>query len=83
MQSTAQAGRLTPVVRSAVPAASPRRFPKGTGPVDPRPTSRMAAMSDDTQPSVSVGDQTTPGIALPRAARAIQLPSIKRGAVTR
>jgi hypothetical protein len=64
-------------------AASPRRFPKGTGPVSPRTTSRMAAMPDDTDPNVNVGDRTTPGIALPPAARAVSLPSIKRRSFTR
>jgi len=86
MNGTARAGRLAPVVRpnpSRAPAASPRRFPKGTGPVDPRTTSRMAAMSDDTQLTFSVGDRTTPGIVLPPAARAVELPSIKRKNVPR
>jgi hypothetical protein len=40
--------------------------------------SATAAMSDDTVPNVSVGDRTTPGIALPPAARTVQLPSITR-----
>jgi hypothetical protein len=35
-------------------------------------------MHDDTEPNVSVGDQTMPGIALPQAARMVELPSIKR-----
>lgn len=78
LQSTARASRLEPVVRTQVPPGSPRRFPKGTGPVSPRTTSRMAAMHDDTEPNVSVGDQTTPGVALPQSARTVQLPSIKR-----
>jgi hypothetical protein len=43
----------------------------------------MAAMSDDTEPNVRVGDRTTPGIALPPAARTVALPSIKRRTVTR
>jgi hypothetical protein len=43
----------------------------------------MSAMSGDTEPNVSVGDRTTPGIALPPAARVVQLPSTKRRTVTR
>lgn len=70
--------RLEPVVRTAqVPPASPNRFPKGTAAVGPRTGSR-AALSDDTDPNVSVGDRTTPGIAMPSAARVVALPSIKR-----
>jgi hypothetical protein len=69
-------GRLQPVVR-AVPPASSSRFAKGTAPVDPD-AERAAAMSDDTDPNVSIGDRTTPGIAMPPVARAVTLPSIKR-----
>jgi hypothetical protein len=86
MHGTAHAGRLAPVVRTSAAraAASPRRFAKGTGPVSPRTTSRMAAaMSDDTELHFKVGDRTTPGIAMPPAARAVELPSIKRRTVTR
>jgi hypothetical protein len=78
LQSTARAGRLEPVVRTQVLPGSLRRFPKGTGTVSPRTASRMAAMPDDTELNVSVGDQTTPGVALPQAGRTVQLPSIKR-----
>jgi hypothetical protein len=35
-------------------------------------------MSDDTEPNLRVGDRTKPGIAMPAAARAVQLPSVKR-----
>ena len=86
MHNTAHAGRLAPVVRTTAvhaAASSRARFPKGTGPVSPRTTTRMAAMPDDTDPSVNVGDRTTPGIALPPAARAVSLPSIKRRTFTR
>jgi hypothetical protein len=83
MQTTAKAGRLVPVVRTHSTPASSRRFPKGTGPVGSRPTAPMATMSDETEPSLRVGDRTTPGIALPPAARAVQLPSLKRRNVTR
>jgi hypothetical protein len=70
--------RLEPVVRTAqVPPASPNRFPKGTATVGSRTESR-AVMSDDTDPNVSVGDRTTPGIAMPPATRAVALPSVKR-----
>jgi len=83
MQHPGGAKRLAPVVRttSAQPAqASQHRFAQGTGPVDPTAT---APMSDDTQPNLSVGDRTTPGIALPMIARAVQLPSVKRRTTTR
>ena len=46
----------------------PRRFPKGTGPVD---SNHMAP------------DQTKPGIVLPRAASAIALPSVKQRTASR
>jgi hypothetical protein len=83
MQHPGGAGRLEPVVRTPTPA-SLRRFAKGTGPVDPTATSRdLAPMSDDTEPNISVGDRTTPGIALPMIARAVQLPSVKRRTATR
>jgi hypothetical protein len=78
---TVQAGhtiRLQPVVRTAVPPASMSRFAKGTAPVDPDVEHAMSALPDDTDPNVSVGDRTTPGIAMPRAARPVSLPSIKR-----
>jgi hypothetical protein len=78
MQHPGGAKRLAPVVRTTsaqAAQASPHRFAQGTGPVDPTAT---APMSDDTQPNLSVGDRTTPGIALPMFARAVQLPSVKR-----
>jgi hypothetical protein len=87
MQNVGRASRLEPVVRTGGtqdPPASLRRLAKGTGPVDPTTASRtMPAMSDDTEPNLSVGDRTTPGIALPPAARAVQLPSVKRRNATR
>lgn len=83
LQRTSHAGRLQPVVRAApspVPPASPNRFPKGTGTVAPNTESYATSPQfDDTDPNVSVGDRTTPGIALPRAARAVALPSVPRG----
>ncbi len=81
IQNIARAGRLEPVVRTtpaSVPPTSGYPFAKGTGSVDPGTTSRGAAMSDDTEPNLRVGDRTKPGIALPPAARAVQLPSVKR-----
>jgi len=87
MQNAGRASRLEPVVRTGGTQDAPaslRRFAKGTGPVDPTVESRiMPAMSDETEPNLSVGDRTTPGIALPPAARAVQLPSIKRRNATR
>jgi hypothetical protein len=90
VRGTANATRFAPVVRTspAQQAGAPRRFPKGTGPHDPA----TAAMSDATTPSLAigehtrlgatpasaVGDQTQVGIALPPAARAVSLPSVKR-----
>jgi hypothetical protein len=85
VQKLARAGRLEPVVRTnsasvpaPVPATAGYQFAKGTGPVDPTTPSRDAPMSDDTEPNLRVGDRTKPGIALPPAARAVQLPSVKR-----
>lgn len=82
VEGTMRAGRLEPVVRPAAVRVSPRRFPKGTGPVGSHATSRAAEvaaeMSDDTDPTVRLDDRTKPGIALPPAARAVTLPSIKR-----
>jgi hypothetical protein len=85
MHGTAFANRLEPVVRSASRTAvigamaaptptPPARFSKGT--VSER--SAVREPPDDTQPSLAIGDRTQPGIALPPAARAVQLPSIKR-----
>jgi len=83
MRSTA-ASRFEPVVRTGPrpgittpPAAAPR-FSKGTG--ASQPLAAPAMMSDDTESSLSIGDRTKPGIALPPAARAVQLPSVKRRA---
>jgi len=88
IQGTARGGRLEPVVRpisassasapTSVPTTSGYQLAKGSGPVDPPPPSRHASMSDDTESNLRVGDRTKPGIALPPAARAVQLPSVKR-----
>jgi hypothetical protein len=67
-----QASRLEPVVRTA----GPRRFPKGT--VGGATTASMTAMSEDTVPNLAVGDRTQVGVAMPPAARAVELPSGKR-----
>lgn len=78
MQHRGGPARLAPVVRTTpapAPPASQQRFAQGTGPVDPKTT---PPMSDDTQPNLSVGDRTTPGIAMPMIARAVELPSVKR-----
>jgi hypothetical protein len=86
VQNTAKSGRFEPVVRTtraqeALAAAT--RFAKGTGAVDQTATTRITppmpdAMSDDTEPNLSIGDRTKRGVALPPAARAVQLPSVKR-----
>jgi hypothetical protein len=77
-------GRLAPVVRTTpaqVPPAALPRLASGTGSVDSTPTSRsMPAMSEDTVPNLTIGDRTKPGIAMPMAARAVELPSVKRRA---
>ncbi|HEU4735216.1 MAG TPA: hypothetical protein VFT22_45305 [Kofleriaceae bacterium] len=78
VQGTVRAGRIEPVVRPAAVRVPPRRFPKGTGPVDSRAEPRAAELSDDTDPTVLIGDRTQPGIALPPAARAVSLPSLRR-----
>jgi hypothetical protein len=52
---------------SVTPIEQRTRFPKGTGPVDPN----------------HLADQTKPGIALPRAAGAVALPSIKQRTASR
>jgi hypothetical protein len=87
MHGSAHTNRLEPVVRTAtaqIPPASMARFAKGTGEVGQRDTARgTPAMTDDTQPNLSIGDRTTPGIAMPLAARAVQLPSVKRRAAQR
>ncbi len=59
-----QAARFEPVVRTTASPAAPSRFPKGTAPHDP-------------ESNLTVGDQTTPGIAMPLPARAVALPSTK------
>lgn len=68
----AEASRLEPVVRTA----GPRRFPKGT--VGGATTTTMTAMSEDTVPNLSIGDRTQVGVTMPAAARAVELPSVKR-----
>lgn len=88
MQNAARASRLEPVVRT-IPAQAPppaqtspsaqSRFALGTGPVDSTtPSHGTAPFSDDAAHNLSVGDRTKPGVALPPAARAVQLPSVKR-----
>jgi hypothetical protein len=81
------AGRFEPVVRTIatqVPPASLNRFPKGTAPISPNtPSPSASPLSDDTEPSLSIGDRTTPGFALPLAARAVALPSTRRRTITR
>lgn len=59
--------RLEPVV------GSPRRFPKGTAQVG-HSTATFTAMSEDTIPNLAIGDRTQVGVAMPPAARAVQLP---------
>lgn len=89
VKSTPRPTQMQPVVRTSpsmptpIPPAAPRRFPKGTGPIGPT-TARMSvpppARDDDaTKPGIAaVGERTSPGIALPPAARNVALPSIKR-----
>lgn len=82
MQNTARASRLEPVVRT-IPAQAPpstvSRFALGTGPVDSAtPAHGVSSFSGDAEHNLSVGDRTKPGVALPPAARAVQLPSVKR-----
>ncbi len=71
-----QTTRIEPVVRTLptpIPPHAPRRFPKGTGPVDhPTMTRSMVA----PPPPIRTGDETSPGIALPPAAVAVALPKI-------
>ena len=68
---------MQPVVRTLptpIPPGSPRRFPKGTGPVlDPSNTLAIAA-PPPIRPAED--DRTKPGIALPPAAAAVALPRI-------
>jgi hypothetical protein len=81
VQNTAKAGRLEPVVRTIstpVPPAAPGSA-KGTRPADPTATSRIApGLSDNAERKLSAGDRTQPEGAMPPAARAVQLPSVKR-----
>jgi hypothetical protein len=78
VHGTMCAGRLEPVVRPAAVRVPPRRFPKGTGPVGPQTEAHAAELPDDTDAHVMLEDRTKPGIAMPRAARAVSLPSVKR-----
>lgn len=86
VQNTAKSGRLEPVVRTIstpVPPAAPG-FAKGPGPVDPTTTSRIApGISGDPELNHSVGDRAKPAVAMSPAARAVQLPSVKRRAARR
>jgi hypothetical protein len=80
-----RSGRFDPVVRTTIgpaPAPPPSRLAKGTAPIG-SDTEQTPAVSDDTQLTLSVGDRTTPGVALPLAARPVTLPSIKRGTLPR
>jgi hypothetical protein len=90
---TGATGRIEPVRTSvAADPSAARRLGKGTAPIAeptsgatdlPAELAAMAEMSDDTSVDLSVGDRTTPGIAMPIAARAVQLPSVKRRAAQR
>lgn len=73
IRDVAITGRLEPVVRT--PAS---RFAKGTASIGPDTEQTEAAVPDDTQQSLAIGDQTVPGIGMPLAARAVALPSTKR-----
>jgi hypothetical protein len=75
-----RAARFEPVVRTgaqSMPPASPSWFAKGTAAIG-ADTEEIAAMTDDTEQSLAIGDRTTPGIGMPLAARAVALPSTKR-----
>jgi len=83
METTAQASRLEPVVRT-IPAQTPRRLAKGTADIGPAPhvaisdVTRLGVVpaSPRTQPmAIQDGDRTRPGIALPPAARTVALPT--------
>lgn len=94
MQNAARTSRLEPVVRTIpaqappsaqtppstqTPPSAQSRFALGTGPVDSAtPAHGVSPLSDATAHNLSVGDRTKPGVALPPAARAVQLPSVKR-----
>ena len=47
------------------------------------PHRHSAALTTGDEPRSSVGDRTRPGIAMPAAARAVELPSVKRRALRR
>ncbi|MBA3539165.1 MAG: hypothetical protein H0T79_06025 [Deltaproteobacteria bacterium] len=73
---------IEPIVRKAmptpIPPASPRRFPKGTGPIG-RPTVAAAIPDQDaTRPMIPMNDQTRPDIAITPIAATRPIPSIKR-----
>ncbi|HEX2685407.1 MAG TPA: hypothetical protein VHN14_02255 [Kofleriaceae bacterium] len=80
LQNGATSGRFDPVVRTTAESPdSPYRIAKGTGSLDSATRSGAASvLSDDTVPNLLIGDRTKPGVALPPAARAVQLPSVKR-----
>jgi hypothetical protein len=69
VHSTPRAGGLAPVVRTT-PAPPPRPH---------RAPARLATGT----PELSIGDRTKPGIVMPSAARAVELPSIRRGMASR
>lgn len=80
---TARSSGMTPVVRPSLPTlptpilpTPPRRFAKGTSPVLPQSTAALKPPVKPPAPAVS--DDTLPYIALPPAAAAISIPSIKR-----
>jgi hypothetical protein len=81
-----RAGRFEPVVRTTIgpaPAPPPGRLAKGTAPIGSDTEETPAVLPDDTERTFSVGDRTTPGLAMPLAARAVALPSIKGGSARR
>ncbi len=76
---SARSSNIAPVVRQTLPTpilpTPPRRFAKGTAPVLPQSTS---AFKPQVKPPAPVSDDMIPYIALPPAAAAISIPSIKR-----
>jgi hypothetical protein len=66
-----RASWMEPVVRSSSASQSAAsRLAKGTAPLEPdapRTTRRQAMVLDDTNPNLSVGDRTRPGIGAPFA----------------
>jgi len=70
LHNPGQPGRFAPVVRT-IPAASMNRFAVGTGTVDEKSTAEVRA-------SAPVAVPTARSVALPAAARAVELPSQKR-----